>query len=625
MPQRLRLAAVLIALVASRPAANAAEPPEEIRYTLRFPAPQTHYVEVEASIPTGGAPQVELMMAVWTPGSYLIREYARNVEGVAARSAKGVPLPWEKVRKNRWRMETEGAERVVVSYRVYGHEMSVQADFVDSGFALLNGAPTYLTLADRTPRPHDVSLVLPPGWLTTATGLPAAPDGQPHHYRAADYDTLVDSPIIAGNPTVHEFEVDGKKHYLVNEGEGGIWDGPRSARDVETIVRAQRDFWGSLPYDKYVFLNIITEARGGLEHKNSTVLMTSRWATRTRRTYLAWLELVSHEFFHTWNVKRLRPVELGPFDYENETPTKSLWVAEGVTDFYGRLLVHRAGLSGREEYLGGSPRPPAEADEPTGSIERVQTTPGRLVQPLESASVDAWIKFYRPDENTANTAINYYAKGSVVAFLLDGKIRRATDGAKCLDDVMRVAYGRYSVERGYTPSEFRASASEVAGIDLKDWFVKALETTDELDYSEALDWFGLRFRKKEPPKDDKPQKVWLGMTVRPEGGRLLVAQVRRGGPAFDSGFNVGDEILAIGDYRVRPEQWSARLEQYQPNEKVSVLVARRDHLQRLDTTFRPEPTETWKLEPNPDASVEQKARLKAWLGEAKAAAVSPKN
>ena len=231
---------------------------------------------------------------------------------------------------------------------------------------------------------------------------------------------------------VHEFTIDGKKHYLVERGRGGLFDGARAVKDLEAMVREQRRFWGQLPYDKYLFLNILTgtEPGGGLEHLNSTVLITSRFTTRTRRAYLAWLELASHEFFHAWNVKRLRPVELGPFDYENEVHTRSLWIAEGVTDYYGELLVHRADLSTRDEYL----------ENLSSHIEVVQTAPGRLVQSAELASFDAWIKYYRPDENSSNVSISYYEKGLVIAFLLDAKIRNVTKGARSLDDVMRAAY-----------------------------------------------------------------------------------------------------------------------------------------------------------------------------------------
>ena len=606
---------LIVALALMAATAGAAEP-AAIRYAVKFPDPRTHTIEVEATIPTAGAAAVELMMPVWTPGSYLVREYARNVEDLSAKGPDGKILATAKVRKNRWRVEAGGAASAVVRYKVYCREMSVRTNWVDASFALINGAPTFLTLADGQVRPHEIILSPPKGWLRSITPLPEAPSGKPHHYVAADYDTLVDSPILVGNPAVYEFEVDGKRHYLVNEGESGVWDGSKSARDVEAIVREHRKFWGQLPYDKYVFFNLLVEAGGGLEHKSSTVLMGSRWATRTRKTYLGWLDLVGHEFFHAWNVKRLRPVELGPFDYENEVYTKSLWIAEGLTTYYGPLLVKRAGLADREEFLGGDPESGPAAERSGGPIEQLQTTPGRLVQSLESASFDAWIKYYRPDENSANTAISYYTKGSVVGMLMDAKIRKATNGAKSLDDAMRLAYTRYSGAKGYTPEEFRATVQEVAGVDMKPFFTKALESTEELDYTEAYDWYGLR---NKPAKDEKgkpkPEKAWLGLTTKADEGRLMVTAVRRGTPGHDAGFNVGDEIIALGENRVRPSQWSDRMEQHKPNEVASVLISRRDRLIRLEATFAAEPPKLWTPEPRPDATEEQKAHLKAWLGE----------
>ncbi|WP_148598282.1 M61 family metallopeptidase [Aquisphaera giovannonii] len=608
---------------------------EPVRQRLRFPAPQSHYVEVEATFPTAGASEVELMMPVWTPGSYLVREFARNVEEVKATGPGGKALEIAKTRKNRWKVATGGAAEVTVAYRVYCRTMTVQSNWVDSSFAMLNGAGIFLTPVGGPSRPHEVALELPPAWRTSVSGLPPAPGGGPNRYLAADFDTLVDSPIYAGNPATYEFQVDGVPHVLVNEGEGGLWDGPRSARDVEAIVRAQKAFWGLLPYERYVFFNLLVEAGGGLEHKNSTVLMASRWASRTRAGYLGWLNLVSHEFFHTWNVKRLRPVELGPFDYENEVYTPSLWVAEGITSYYDRLFVRRAGLCTAEEFLAGDP-PSGEGDKPSNDIERLQTTPGRLVQGLEASSLDTWIKFYRRDENTANTGVSYYVKGGVVAFLLDAKIRRATGGKKSLDDLMRLAYSRYSGAKGFTAAEFRALAQEVAGADLSSFFHKALETTEELDYSEALDWFGLRFApdekekkarraKKAGVKDEdgeppagaagKPPKAWLGLTTKNEDGRLMVTVVKRGTPGYDAGFNVGDEIIAIGDDRIPAEQWSKRMDYFRPGEAVSVLIARRDRLRRLDATFGQEPPRQWALEPLPGASPEQKAHFQDWLAE----------
>lgn len=688
------------------PDARAAPASEPIRYTLSFPDARHHYVEVEASVPTGGAEAVELAMAVWTPGSYLVREYARHVEAVEAETPGGEPLAVEKSAKNRWRIaaadEREGTgrpralpERVQVRYRVYGRELTVRTNFVDASFAILNGAPTFLTLAADleagTDRPHEVEVRPAEGWSRVVSPLPpiggegadAGTGTPPHRFLAADYDTLVDSPLYAGNAPVYAIEVDGAPHLLVNEGESPPWDGERAADALAAIAAEQIAFWGVRPYERYVVFNLIAEAGGGLEHKASTVLLTRRYRPGTRDGWLGWLGLVSHELFHTWNVKRLRPVELGPFDYEEEVHTESLWVAEGVTSYYDDLLVHRAGLSSRNEAL----------DDLSDSIERLEETPGRLVQPLDRASFDAWIKHYRRDENTVNTAISYYTKGAVVAFLLDAEIRRATDGAASLDDVMREAYERYSGERGFAREEFEALASEVAGRDLSAFFARTVDSTGPLDYEPALDWFGLRFadpeaergageegeaagadggapsdeettggdgsgrgggesgagaeaeletgespekpaaepdepeaaaatgtvdpgdgpRRPEGEAGDEEPAAWLGAETEVRGGRLVVTGVRRGTPAWEAGLNVEDEILAFDGFRVPPDGLPERLAAYRPGASATALVARRGRLTELSVVFREEPGKRFRLEVDPEAGPEQRARLDAWL------------
>ena len=520
-------------------------------------------------------------MAVWTP--YVIREYAKNLEAVTARTADGRALAIDKSRKNRWRVETAGADPVIVSYRVYCHVMGVQDNWVDDEFALLNGAPTFLTLADHAARAHDVHVVLPPAWKTTATGMPPV-SGEPHHYRAPDYETLVDSPIVAGNPAVHEFTVDGKPHYLVDVGEDGVFDGARAAGDLARIVREDARLWGGLPYDKYLFLNMLTGAGGGMEHSNSTALMSDRWNTRTRRNYLRWLDLASHEFFHAWNVKRLRPAELTPGEYETEPYTTSLGIAEGFTSYYAPLMVRRAGLSTEEELLASLSR----------TIRELQTTPGRLVESLSQSSFDTWIKFYRPDENSGNTAISYYTKGAVAGFLLDAHVRAATGGAKSLDDVMRVALARNPTGGGYTPAAFRAAASEIAGTDLSAWFARVFDSTAELDYQEALDWFGLRFAV-EPPASGG-QQAWLGADTKVEDGRLVVTRILRGTPAYAAGLDTGDEIVGFADFRVRPADWDRQLANYHPGDRLPLLLARRGRLVRVTVELGVEPAGAWTLE-----------------------------
>jgi predicted metalloprotease with PDZ domain len=598
----LILLAVLLVQV-SYPAA-AQTPLEPIRYTLSFPAPQTHYVEVTAVVPTERRADVELMMAVWTPGSYLIREYERHVEGVTATGQGGRALAIEKSDKNRWRVMTDGAPSVTVKYRVYAREMSVRTNWVEADFAMINGAPTFLTLAGGAPRPHEVVIEPARAWRTSMTSLTPIAGGS-HRYRAGDYDELVDSPIVIGNPAVYEFSVDEKKHFLVNVGEAGVFDGAKAAKDVEALVREFRRFWGVLPYDRYVMLNVLTAVPGqigggGLEHKNSTMLIASRWSTRTRPSYLGWLELASHEIFHAWNVKRLRPVELGPFDYENENVTRSLWIAEGVTEYYAALLLHRAGLSSQAEFL----------DALSHNIEELQTTPGRAAQSAELASQDAWIKYYRPDENSPNSSISYYTKGAVLGFLLDARIRRATGGAKSLDDVMRAAYQKFSGAKGYTPAEFRTVAEQVAGVSLASFWQNSVEGTAEVDYTEAVDLLGLRFRAAESDRSGRP---WLGATTRNDAGRLVVSQVRRDSPATAAGLNVDDEIIAIDEFRVRADQLAARLDQYKPGDKVRLLVARRDQLMTIEIEFGTEPARQWRLEVDPAATETDQRQRDRWL------------
>ena len=411
--------------------------------------------------------------------------------------------------------------------------------------------------------------------------MPAVP-GDPHHYRAPDYETLVDSPIVAGNPAVHEFAVEGKPHYLVDVGEDGVFDGARAAGDLARIVREDAKLWGGLPYDRYLFLNMLSGGGGGMEHGNSTALMSDRWNTRTRRSYLRWLDLASHEFFHTWNVKRLRPAELTPGEFETEPYTSSLGIAEGFTSYYGPLMVRRAGLSTEEEMLAVLSR----------EIRELQTTPGRLVESLSLSSFDTWIKFYRPDENSGNTAISYYTKGAVAGFLLDARVRAATQGAKSLDDVMRLALARNPVGGGYTPAAFRAAASEVAGSDLSGWFARVFDSTAELDYREALDWFGLRFAGE----SQSPQ-AWLGAETKVEDGRLTITHIPRGTPAYEAGLDTGDEIVGFADFRVRAADWERQLANYHPGDRLPLLVARRGRLVRVGVTLGRQPGMAWTLEP----------------------------
>ncbi len=582
------------------PAVTPRGPADTVEVTLSFDDRATHHIDVEAVVPAGG-PELELMMAVWTPGSYLVREYARHVERLTAATLEGAPLAVTKSRKNRWTVATGGAERVVVRYRVYARELSVRTNFVDSELAVLNGAPTFLAPVGAA-RAYDVRLVVPDAWPNVVTALQPHPSGDPHRYLAPSYDALVDMPIVAGTAAIYEFAIEGVPHRLATFGEGTAWKGAAAAADVEAIAREQARLWRVVPYDRYAFLNVLTNSGGGngLEHQYSTLMTAGRWMSRNREDYLRWLGLVSHEFFHTWNVKRLRPVELGPFDYENEVHTKSLWVAEGVTSYYDDLLLRRAGIMDTDEYL----------DALSAQIDRVQKGYGRNVQSLAMASYDAWISYYRADENTPNVGVDYYRKGAVVGWLLDVEIRRRTGGARSLDDVMRLAYERYAGDAGYTPAQFREVVADVAGEPLDAFFAAAVDGTDELDFTPALSYYGLEFGKPAPKGDDDETAGWLG--ARMDGAR--VRHIPRDTPAYAAGLNVDDEIVAIDDYRVRSGELDGRLARYRPGDEVELLVARRGAMMRLRVALGEAPPDAWKLRRVRQPSFAQTRHLNEWLG-----------
>lgn len=606
----------------AKDAASAAEhataPPrmptgETITHTLRFPAPATHTVEVESVFPATGD-SLELMMAVWTPGSYLVREYAQHVIDLRASSVDGAPLAVEKTRKNRWRIATGGADHVVVRYRVYAYDLSVRTNFVTDDMALINGAATFLAIAGDGSHPHDVMIVLPTQWKTVATAMAAHPSGEPHRYLAADFDTLVDSPMIAGNPELSTFSVGGIEHTLATFGGTDVWDQEQAAADLKKAVTEVTAMWGVIPYDHYVFLNIAKSGGGGgLEHKASTTMITSRFATSTHEGEIDWLGLASHEFFHAWNVKRMRPKALGPFDYERENYTRSLWIAEGITSYYGTLLLSRAGLITEGEYLKALSR----------AIKHLETLPGRKLQPLSRSSYDAWIEQYRPDENSRNTAVSYYVKGELVGFLLDAKIRRETAGKKSLDDVMRATYAAFSGDHGYTPADFLAQCEHVAGAELDDFFARYVDGTAELDYQPALDYFGLELQENQSPgetsardadeNDDDETAGWLGIRTETRGESAVIRSMDSGTPAYGAGLSAGDEILAIDGYRVTADELSRRLKDYRPGDAVKVLIARRDRILEIPVTLGTEPKATYALSVRRGARAAQNSHRRAWL------------
>lgn len=592
-------------------------------YEVSFREAEHHVIEVDLWIQTQGASALEIVFPVWTPGSYMIREYARNVEQITATAhedatgSEGPSLAIEHLDKHRWLVNSEGAEWVRARYQLYAREMSVRTNWVERDYAFLTGAAAFPFVRGREDRPIVVRLQLPQQWANVATSLvrKTTTNQQIVELWADNYDDLVDSPIVCGMLDITPFEVGGREHYLVNCGGDDLWNGLRAVADIERIVAEHQQFWGVIPYDRYYFMNLITESGGGLEHDNSCVLMASRWAMRRRDGYLNWLALVSHEFFHTWNIRRLRPRELMRYDYEREQYLSELWIAEGITSYFDDLALVRCGLCTREEYL----------QRLSKNIANVQTAPGRSVQTLEDASWDTWIKHYRPDENTTNARISYYIKGMLVAWLLDAEIQRATGRARTLDEAVRLLWHE-RLKSGYTLADFSEIVDRVAGTSLSPWLNECVSSCDELDFEPALEWFGLRFKTNDRPTSDRPVNdrqakepgdktgdVWIGSDSTGNEGRLWVRRVYRGSPSDIAGLNVDDELIALDGYRVDPATWPDRLGLYRPGDAVPLTISRRGKLIELPLRLGHKPTSTWQLEVSPTASSAAEENLRAWL------------
>ena len=596
MVLKSHLSVIAICLLAAAPCFAQDRPP--LRYEISFPQAANHYVQIDLQV-KGATENQELFLPVWTPGSYLVREYARHIDSFKVSGKDGAPLGFKKTSKNRWRIENAQDADLQVSYRIYCNEMSVRTNFVDREFALLNGAATFLTADDRTEGQHFVSVKLPDYWSRAVTSLKRERSA-PHSFVAESHAELVDSPFVVGNPSLHAFEVGGVTHHLVNVSGDGLWNGDEAVIEVAKVVEEHQSMWQATPYTRYFFLNVIAESGGGLEHDNSTVMLTSRWSFRNKSSFKRWLGLVSHEFFHTWNIRRLRPKVLVNYDFENENYFEELWVAEGVTSYYDDLALVRSGITTQPEYLSALSR----------QITTVETTPGKNVQSLALSSHDAWIKYYRPDENSRNTSVSYYTKGSLAAFLLDLEIRRATNDVKSLDDVMRRLWKDHLSE-GYTNADVMRIASELADIDTDSWSKNFLYGTTPLDYGNALEWLGLEFAH-ESQKKKEADLTWLGMSSSTDDGKLIVKSVVENGPAFQAGINVDDELIGMNGYRLG-SSLGERVRQLAKNDQVEFLIARRGKMHNIAVSLAEEPQSSWRIRLVKEPTEQQQASLRKWL------------
>jgi predicted metalloprotease with PDZ domain len=586
--------------------------------------PHTHLLEVEVAVKraTDGPQEELLVMPVWTPGSYLVREFARHVQDFAATTATGQALKWEKTNKNTWRVVTNGARDWRASYRVYANELSVRTSELNSSHAFWNNANLLMYLEGFLKSPSTVRVLAPDVWKV-ATGLPIVP-GQKNTFRAENFDVLYDSPFEVSNFKTLVFNVKGVPHRIVIDGEGN-YDPERMRRDVQKIVETQVELMdGEIPYRDYTFiLHVRANAGGGLEHLNSTVLGYPRFgfkiergdratsaapnATGTpERDYRGFLSLVSHEFFHLWNVKRIRPDVLGPFDYTQENYTKLLWVAEGITDYYADLVLRRAGLITESEFLTATAR----------AMQTLQNTPGRLEQTVEEASFDAWIKYYRQDENSVNSQISYYDKGAILGLLLDLEIRKRSNNAKSLDDVMRYLYTEFfKKDRNYGVADFQKVSELMAGSSLENFFSRFVRGTEELDYNAALEAAGLRLDTNlAPAGGNAVGRVYFGADVVQEDDRLIVRRVYAGSPAYDQGLNAGDQIVALDNMRVTRDFFNARIAEKKPGDVLNLTIFRFDDLSTLLIKLGERREGTYRIVPLPTPTETQRRVYRSWLG-----------
>ena len=599
--------------------------PPEIAFTVSMARPHTHLFDIDVSVkrgPAATAPNEELLvMPVWTPGSYLVREFERNVQDFAATDAAGKPLNWEKINKNTWRITTNGSRDWRATYKVYANELSVRTSELNSSHAYWNSANLLMYLEGFLTSPSTVRVVAPDVWKV-ATGLPGVP-GQRNTFRAENFDVLYDSPFEVSNFKNILFDVKGVPHRIVIDGAGN-YDPERMRRDVQKIVETQVELMGGeIPYKDYTFiLHLRSGAGGGLEHANSTSLGYSPFgfaitrgdratsaspnAAEAGRDYRGFLSLVSHEFFHLWNVKRIRPDALGPFDYTKENYTKLLWVAEGITDYYSDLSLRRAGLITDVDFLTATTR----------AIQGLQNTPGRLVQSVEESSFDTWVKFYRPDENTINSQVSYYDKGGILGLLLDLEIRKRSNGAKSLDDVMRALYTEFfKKNRNYTPADFQKLSETAAGGSLEEFFAKYVRGKEELDYNAAFEAVGLRMETTSPGPNGQPvERVNFGADLRQEQDRLMVTRVYAGSPAYDQGLNTGDQILALDNARVTRDFFNARIAEKKPGDLINLTIFRFDELSTLLIKLGGRTDGAYRIVPLTGQTEAHRRMLRGWLG-----------
>ena len=609
-----------------RPARSATE---SIAYRIVPADPRAHLFEVELTIAEPAAQGQQLSLPAWIPGSYMIREFARHVVRIEARDARGA-LRLDKLDKHTWRTApARGA--LVVSYTVYAWDLSVRAAHLDITHGFFNATSVCLRVVGGEALPCTVDLEPPPASVArdwkVATTLPeaGARRGGFGRYRAADYDALADHPVEMGRFVSVAFEAAGATHEIVVTGRSDV-DLDRLARDLEPVCAAQAALFEPktrrAPFDRYLFLTTaVGDGYGGLEHRDSTALLCGRndlpWPgmAESNDGYRTFLGLASHEYFHAWHVKRIKPAAFVPYDFEHEAYTRLLWIFEGFTSYYDDLMLVRAGAISRADYLKMLAR----------TVSLVQRAPGRTVQSVADSSFDAWIKYYRQDENSPNTVVSYYAKGALVALAIDLAVRAKTGGRASLDDAMRLMWERYgrdfyapgggasASQRGLPENGFPALLREATGVALDAPLARWMDGTAELPLAKLLAPFGVTLTFA--PADKAPT---LGVRTSARGAEVSIATAYSGGAAHRAGLSAGDVLVACDGLRVDDKALKALLSRRRAGDTVEVHAFRRDELMRFDVVLdAPAATEA-----SLAASSADTALRRGWLGDA-AGSVTP--
>jgi len=595
------------------------------RYSIRPLNPEAHLFEVRLTVARPDAAGQIFAMPAWIPGSYMIRDYARHVVAVRA-EADGVGLKVQKLDKSRWQTAPTDRE-VTLVLEVYAHDESVRGAHLDNTHAYFNGPCVFPAVAGQEGVACQVEIAgadLPQAkhWrVATSMNRDGAEPYGFGGYIADDYAELIDHPVEIGPLSIGEFEAGGIPHVIAIRGKTRA-DMARLCHDIAALCSFHMKMLGApRDLDRYVFLLYAPgDGYGGLEHRWSSSLVSNRDSLPIRGDegispeYRTFLGLVSHEYFHLWNVKRLKPAVFTPYDLSQETHTELLWVFEGITSYYDDLALVRSGLIPAKEYF-----------ELLGqTVTRVIRGQGRSRQSVAESSFDAWTKFYKQDANAQNAIVSYYAKGALIALALDLKLRSETDGRVSLDDVMRACWSKWGeTGEGMTERGLEELSAEVSGLDLGTFFDATVRGTGELALEQLLREHGVHYGlRKSKGRDDKGgtnvddgalPNVWLGANLVSRGGKSVFASMSNDGPAERAGVSPGDELVALDGVRVNISESDTRIRRYRPGDKSELSIFRGDELLTLSLVWAEAPDDTCYLERCDDADEAAVKRREDWL------------